>query len=203
MQRLGILGGTFDPIHYGHLRIAETARESLQLEQVVFVPNGVPAHKDARGVSSIAARLEMVRLAIASNPAFACSAIETERAGPSYAIDTVRAFRRQYPHLEALFWIVGADTVPQIPTWHDAGALVQECRFAAVTRPGTNEAEALLPPGFAPPDCVTTLRAPGLEIAATALREAVRLGHSIKYLVPEAVEASVRRRGLYRSAPRM
>jgi len=197
LRRLGIMGGTFDPIHYGHLRIAELAREAFDLEQIVFVPNGRPAHKDSAAVSNARARLEMTELAVASNPYFACSRIEIDRAGPSYAIDTVRGFRRLYPALEALYWITGADTIREIPTWHLAAQLVQECEFIAVTRPGFDEARLYGSEARAVPGYVSFLAAPGLEISSTRLREDVRAGRSIKYLVPEAVEEYIRHQGLY------
>jgi len=196
VRRLGIMGGTFDPIHYGHLRIAELACEAFALDQVVFVPNGRPAHKDNSAVGSARARLAMTELAVASNPRFACSRMEFDRAGPSYAIDTVRGFRRLYPHLDALCFITGADTIREIFTWHQARQLMQECQFIAVTRPGFANAdlhgleESMLP-------SYSYLAAPGLEISSTDLRRRVRAGLSIKYLVPEAVEEYIRREGLY------
>ncbi len=197
LQRLGIMGGTFDPIHYGHLRIAELARQAFGLDQVAFVPNGRPAHKDNAGVSGAEARLEMTALAVASNPYFACSRMEIDRAGPSYAIDTVRDFRQAYPALDALYWIIGADTLWEIPTWHQAAHLVQECQFIAVTRPGFDEAHLCEGDARALPGYVSFLAAPGLDISGTGLREDVRAGRSIKYLVPEAVEEYIRHQGLY------
>lgn len=193
------MGGTFDPIHNGHLRIAELAREAFRLDQVVFVPNGRPAHKNNAGVSSAHARLAMTELAIASNPHFACSRLEIDRDGPSYALDTVRAFRRERPDLEALFWITGADTISQIPTWHKADRLAQECRFIAVTRPGFDAAFVLTGESGSLPISVSLLAAPGLDISSTDLRRLVRAGRSIKYLVPEAVEEFVLREGLYQT----
>jgi len=196
-RKLGIMGGTFDPIHYGHLRIAELAREVFDLDQVVFVPNGRPAHKDNNAVSRAEARLAMTALAVASNPRFACSRSEIDREGPSYAIDTVRGFRQSYPALEAMYWIIGADTIREIPTWHKAEQLVQECRFIAVTRPGF-DAPSLdgLEAGALPSD-VSFLAAPGLEISSSRLREDVRAGRSIKYLVPEPVEEYLLQNALY------
>lgn len=197
VRRMGIMGGTFDPIHYGHLRIAELAREAFALDRVVFVPNGMPAHKDNGLVSPPHARLAMTELAVASNPHFACSRIEIDRAGPSYALDTVRGFRHAHPVLKALYWIIGADTIPQIPTWHQADRLVQECHFIAVTRPGYDDASLYGLEERVPPSCVSFLAAPGLEISGTRLREDVRAGRSIKYLIPEAVEAYLLQNALY------
>jgi len=197
LRRMGIMGGTFDPIHYGHLRIAELAREAFMLDQVVFVPNGRPAHKDNDAVSAPHARLAMTERAVASNPHFACSRMETDREGPSYAIDTVRGFRQSYPALETLYFIIGADTIPEIPTWHKAAQLVQECQFIAVTRPGFDAGVLHKAEESALPEYISFLAVPGLRISGTDLRDRVRAGRSIKYLVPEAVEEYLLRHALY------
>ena len=198
MQRLGIVGGTFDPIHYGHLLMAEEARQAFALDQVVFVPNGRPAHKKAYLVSSPEDRYAMTLLATGSNPYFSTSRIEIERPGPSYTIDTLRAFRQMYPDLDALYFITGADAVLEILTWHEYDKLVRECRFIAVTRPGfvlerlpeVVDAEFL--------DRVSFLPIPGLDISSTDIRRRVREGRSVKYLTPEPVEAYIQQQGLYR-----
>lgn len=190
-QRIGILGGTFDPIHYGHLRIAEIAREAYALEQIVFVPNSRSPFKAEAAVSLPEERCAMAELAIAGNSAFCVSRMEAERAGLSYAVDTVRALRLEHPTLETLYFIIGADTVPDLHRWHEAEELGRLCKFAAVTRPGIEPAQ--MPPG------VEVLRAPGLEISSTDLRRRVRDGRSIKYLVPEPVEAYIHSRKLYYS----
>ena len=201
MQRLGIMGGTFDPIHYGHLLMAEEARTAFALDEVVFVPNGRPAHKKAYAVSSPEDRYAMTLLATSTNPCFSCSRIEIERPGPSYTIDTLRAYRQRYPELDALYFITGADAVLEILTWHEYDKLAQECRFIAVTRPGfvlerlaeIADAEFL--------HRVLFLPIPALEISSTDIRRRVREGRSIKYLTPEPVEAYLTRQGLYRPLP--
>jgi nicotinate-nucleotide adenylyltransferase len=201
MQRMGIMGGTFDPIHYGHLLMAEEARAAFALDQVVFVPNGRPAHKKAYLVSSPEGRYAMTLLATDSNPRFSCSRIEIERPGPSYTVDTVRAFRRMYPDLDALYFITGADAVLEILGWHEYDHLARECRFIAVTRPGfvlerlreIADAEFLHRVFFLP--------IPGLEISSTDLRRRIREGRSIKYLTPEPVESYIHQEGLYRPLP--
>ncbi len=198
VQRLGIMGGTFDPIHYGHLLMAEEARQAFALDQVVFVPNGRPAHKKAYLVSSPEDRYAMTLLATAANPHFHCSRIEIERPGPSYTIDTLRVFRALYPNLDALYFITGADAILEILTWHEYDRLVEECRFIAVTRPGfvldqmrdVADAEFL--------ERVSFLPIPGLEISSTDIRRRVREGRSVKYLTPSAVESYVTKNGLYR-----
>ncbi len=198
MQRLGIMGGTFDPIHYGHLLMAEEARQAFALDEVVFVPNGRPAHKKAYLVSSPEERYAMTLLATGSNPHFSASRMEIERPGLSYTIDTLRAFRALYPQLDVLYFITGADAVLEILTWHEYDQLVRECRFIAVTRPGfvlerlTEIADAAFL------NRVSFLPIPGLEISSTDIRRRIREGRSIKYLTPEPVEAYIRQQGLYR-----
>jgi len=130
-KRLGIMGGTFDPVHYGHLRIAEAAREALGLSHVVFVPAGQPALEKSHFVSTAEHRFAMTALAVASNPAFSVSRVEIERAGPSYAIDTVRAMAGNAAAGE-LFFITGADAVLDLHRWHDPEALLRECHLVAV-----------------------------------------------------------------------
>ncbi len=201
MQRLGIMGGTFDPIHYGHLLMAEEARIAFALDHVLFVPNGRPAHKKVYAVSSPEDRYAMTLLATASNPDFSCSRLELDRPGPSYTIDTLRAVRQMYPDLEALYFITGADAVLEILTWHEYDRLAQECRFIAVTRPGfvLERLAEIADKAFL--DRVSFLPIPALEISSTDLRRRVREGRSLKYLTPEPVEAYIRQQGLYRPLP--
>ena len=197
MQRLGIMGGTFDPIHYGHLLMAEEARQAFALDQVVFVPNGRPAHKKAYLVSSPEDRYAMTLLATGSNACFTCSRMELERPGPSYTIDTLRAFRVLHPELDALYFITGADAVLEILTWHEYDKLAEECRFIAVTRPGfvLDRLEEMLDAAFL--HQISFLPIPGLEISSTDLRRRVREGRSVKYLTPETVEGYIQQKGLY------
>ena len=201
MQRLGIMGGTFDPIHYGHLLMAEEARQAFALDDVVFVPNGRPAHKKAYLVSSPEDRYAMTLLATGSNLCFSASRMEIDRPGPSYTIDTLREFRRLYPDLEALYFITGADAVLEILTWHEYDHLVQECQFIAVTRPGfvLERLAEIADAAFL--DRVHYLPIPRLEISSTDIRKRVREGRSIKYLTPEPVEAYVQQQSLYKLLP--
>ena len=198
MQRIGIMGGTFDPIHYGHLLMAEEARQAFALDQVVFVPNGRPAHKKAYLVTSSEDRFAMTLLATESNPYFTCSRIELDRPGPSYTIDTLRAYRALHPDLDALYFITGADAVLEILSWHEYDKLADECRFIAVTRPGfvLDRLEEMLDADFL--HQISFLSIPGLEISSTDLRRRVREGRSVKYLIPEAVEGYIEQNGLYR-----
>ena len=205
MQRLGIMGGTFDPIHYGHLLMAEEARQAFALDEVVFVPNApagprIVAKKEYL-VSSPEDRYAMTRLATASNPCFSASRLELDRPGVSYTIDTLRAFHRLYPQLKALYFITGADAVLEILTWHEHEQLARECRFIAVTRPGfvLERLEKIADAEFL--KSVSFLPIPGLEISSTDLRNRVRQSRSIKYLTPEPVEAYIGQHGLYRLLP--
>lgn len=192
------MGGTFDPIHYGHLLMAEEARQAFALDRVVFVPNGRPAHKKVYAVSSPEDRYAMTLLATASNPYFRCSRMEVERPGTSYTIDTLRAIRATHPDLDALYFITGADAVLEILTWHEYDRLTEECRFIAVTRPGfvLERMRDVVSAEFL--NRVSFLPIPALEISSTDIRRRVREGRSVKYLTPEAVEDYVQQNGLYR-----
>ena len=201
MQKLGIMGGTFDPIHYGHLLMAEEARQAFALDEVVFVPNGRPAHKKEYLVSSPEDRYAMTLLATGSNPCFSASRLEIERPGLSYTIDTLRQFRAMYPELDALYFITGADAVLEILTWHEYDQLVQECQFIAVTRPGFVLERLVEIVGTQFLAHVSFLPIPGLEISSTDIRTRVREGRSIKYLTAEPVEAYIKQQGLYRLLP--
>lgn len=199
IRRLGIMGGTFDPVHIGHLLMAEEACQAFALDRVIFVPNGRPAHKKSYVVTQPEDRFRMVEMATASNPHFCCSRIEIDRPGPSYAIDTIRQFRIDYPELDALYFITGADAILQIFTWHEYEALMRECLFIAVTRPGfiLEHIWEIMPLELV--EHVTFLTIPGLDISSTELRRRVREGRSLKYLTPESVERHIAATGLYRN----
>lgn len=190
------MGGTFDPVHYGHLVIAEEARYEFALDRVVWVPAGDPPHKTTRRIVSQEHRYAMVVLATASNPAFEVSRMELERQGPSYTVDTVAAFHEQRPQAE-LFFITGADATLEILTWHRHQDLIERCRFIAVTRPGYDleRLSAVLPAGYL--ERISTIQAPGVDISSTALRRRLAGGEPIKYLVPEGVESYLSKHGLY------
>ena len=196
-RRLGILGGSFDPIHIGHLVAAEEARVALGLATVLFVPTGQPYHRTESPAAAADDRFRMTELAIRSNPAFAASRLEIERPGPSYTIDTVRALQAERPGAE-LYLILGTDAVAQLFTWHEHEALVRECRFIVVSRPGVSRDEAVAggPPGFE--RRLHYLEIPNLDVSSTELRRRLREGRSVRYLVPAEVEHYIRERGLYR-----
>lgn len=196
VKRLGIMGGTFDPIHYGHLVTAEAARTRFRLDQVVFVPSGRPPHK-SNGTTDASDRLVMTQMAIVTNPGFSLSDIEARREGYSYSIDTVREFFDIYgPELE-LFFITGADAILSIPTWKDAADLLNMCTFIAASRPGFDLAELNKLP-LAWLERIRLFEIPALAISSTDIRRRVKQGDSIKYLLPEPVEHYILRYGLYR-----
>ncbi len=197
--RIGIMGGTFDPIHYGHLVTAEAARERFGLKKVIFVPSGQPPHKKPEAVSPFWHRYLMVVLATYSNPYFEVSAVEYERGGPSYTVDTVREFRRLYGPDAELFFVTGADAILEILTWKAPEELLSLCRFIAATRPGYDLRQLHQVLGEFYLGAVSLLEIPMLSISSSEIRERVRRGFSIKYLVPEPVEAYIYQKGLYRA----
>lgn len=213
-RRIGILGGTFDPIHLAHLRVAEEAREILGLEQILFVPAAQPPHKRRQTISSAEHRLAMVRLAVAGHPAFRASTLETERSGRSYSIDTLRALHEQLPATTHISLLVGFDQFREIGTWKEFRALFQLADVAVMSRPPLRVANprALLPVAARPdfcygPDRKTLVHSSGnrilfldvtsIDISASAIRRHVRSGQSIRYLVTSTVERYVRQHGLY------
>lgn len=201
-RRLGILGGTFDPIHIGHLIIAEEARVVYDLERVLFVPAGDPYHRSDRSdhpITPARLRVEMVAAAIADNSGFAVSTVDVERKGPTYTVDTLEALQAAQP--DAAWWfILGADMLAQVPSWKEPASLLERCRLLAISRPGSvldlSALERQLPGASARIDLLPGLF---LEISATDLRRRVAARRPIRYQVPAAVEAIIRREGLYRS----
>jgi nicotinate-nucleotide adenylyltransferase len=189
--KVGILGGTFDPIHLGHLRAAECAREELGLDRVAFVPARTPPHGKGPQASSLD-RYAMVAVATSSHPAFEPSDIELRRDGPSYTVDTLTEWLRVRP-ADALYVIVGSDTFAEMPSWKDPERVFALCTVAVVARPGepTREARAGRPRAVA-------VEGPALAISSTEVRRRVAEGRSVRYLVPEAVADYVVKRGLYR-----
>lgn len=197
--RLGIMGGTFDPIHIGHLACAEQAREAFELAAVVFIPAGNPVFKKDRAVTPAADRLEMCRLATRSNPAFDVSAIEIERGGDTYTVDTLRQLRAHYPDNVELRFITGADAVASIVAWRESAAIADLARLIAVTRPGyalSDERRALIEGrgNFA----VDYLEITSLAVSSSDLRRRVAAGTSIRYLTMQRVFDYIREKRLYR-----
>ncbi|MDO8532956.1 MAG: nicotinate-nucleotide adenylyltransferase [Dehalococcoidia bacterium] len=201
-MKVGVLGGTFDPVHIGHLIIAEEARVRLGLARVLFVPAGRPWLKPARRVSAARHRLAMVRLAIASNPFFELSTVDVDRPGPSYTVDTLADLRIQAGPRGTLYFIMGYDALLDLPRWHDPARLVRMCRLVVVRRPEYGDHDlAFLDREVAPGASrrVTLLDRPLVGVSASELRRRVARGQSIRYWAPDGVEEYIREHGLYRA----
>jgi nicotinate-nucleotide adenylyltransferase len=216
-KRMGVIGGTFDPVHYGHLVIAEEVYAALELDEMVFVPSGQPPHKPDRVVTASAHRVAMLERAIADNPHFSLSRIDVDRPGPSYTVDTLRLLREEWEGRErqaaqsgevggvkpvALYFVIGWDSLEYLLSWYDpAGILAQLEYLVAVRRPRYNVDERYLDtlearlPGLK--QRLLVVPAPQLDISATDLRERVSQGRPIKYQLPESVEQYIRENGLY------
>jgi nicotinate-nucleotide adenylyltransferase len=199
--RVGILGGTFDPIHHAHLAIAEQAHEQLRLAEVLFVPAAQTVHKPADAVTPVEHRARMIELAIADNPHFTLSRTEIERDGPSYTVDTLAQLRAERPNDE-LFFIVSAEAARDLPTWREPARILELARVAIVPRLGygtpTREWLAHHFPGRA--DRFIYLDAPALGHSASDIRRRVAAGQSIRYLLPREVEDYISRHALYTGA---
>jgi nicotinate-nucleotide adenylyltransferase len=200
MPYVGIMGGTFDPIHFGHLAAAEGVKHLLGLDRVLFMPNRQPPHKVGRRVSALEHRVAMVKLAIADNPAFEFSDMELRREGPSYTIDTIRAFQVLHPDWRTAF-IVGMDSLVEIQTWKEYRTLLTLTDLAVVGRPGSysdrqrDEALGALGPELTAR--VRLLETLGVVVSGTALRSLAAKGYPLRYLVPDAVAGYIRKHWLY------
>lgn len=197
-ERVAVMGGTFDPIHNGHLFAANEVAARYDLPQVIFMPCRQPPHKAAGAVSSAEDRYLMTALAVESNPRFSVSRLELQREGPSYTIETLRELRRIMGEGLEIFFITGADAVLELMTWREADAILEECRLVAVHRPGydlTKLAQALGPERAAK---IEPLAIKTLDISSTELRERVLQGLPIRYLTPDAVVRHIEKQGLYR-----
>ena len=195
-RRIGVMGGTFDPIHHGHLVAAAEARWQFDLDRVVFVPTGQPWQKPV-GVSPAEDRYRMTVIATASNPAFTVSRLEVDHQGPTYAVDTLRRLRAQQPEDTRLFFITGADAVLQILTWKEPDQVLAQAEFIAATRPGF-DLDSLVNqvPGAA--GRVHRMDIPALAISSSDIRGRVARGAPIRYLVPDGVARYIQKHGLYR-----
>ncbi|MCL2826402.1 MAG: nicotinate-nucleotide adenylyltransferase [Eggerthellaceae bacterium] len=196
--RLGLMGGTFDPIHIGHLACAEQVRENFALDAVIFIPAGVPVYKKKTEVTPAAQRLEMCRLACEGNPAFDVSSIEVDRVGDTYTVDTLREFRAHYPKNIELSFITGADAVFSIMNWRESETVASLARFIAVTRPGyviSEEQKLALKRHTSFKIDYTEVTA--LAISSSDLRKRVAQGKSVRYLTMQCVNDYIAAHGLY------
>ena len=193
-QRVGIMGGTFDPIHHGHLVAASEVASLYHLDEVIFVPTGEPWQKLERRVSPAEHRYLMTVIATASNPRFWVSRVDIDRAGPTYTIDTIRDISAQRPGSE-LFFITGADALSQILSWRDAAEALTLARFVGVTRPGYDLTDEHLPV-----DSVVLLDVPAMAISSSDCRDRVRAGRPVWYLVPDGVVQYISKHRLYRKS---
>ena len=200
-MRLGLFGGTFDPVHYGHLLLAESCREQCRLSAVWFLPAAVPPHKRNRQLTPAAARIEMLELAIAGHPAFSVSRYEADRGGINYTVDTLAHFRGQDPEGE-LFFLLGADMLHDLPGWHEPARVCQLATAIAVRRSGTGPVDFDSLSQVVSPEAVERIRRhqvemPEIGISSTEIRRRVGGGLSIRYLAPRAVEKYIETHGLY------
>lgn len=202
-ERVAIFGGTFDPIHLGHLAAVQDAADALSVDRVLFVPNSRPPHKTTVPVSAAEDRVEMVRLSISDNERFELSLVEFERDGPSYMLDTLRVVRTRLGPDSELFFLAGCDALPQLHTWHRPQELLDEFRVVIMDRPTTSEVSwAQIERGFpAIRRQVEIVHVAQLDISGDDIRRRVSTGGSIRYLVVPAVARYIVDHGLYRVTP--
>jgi nicotinate-nucleotide adenylyltransferase len=187
--RVGVFGGSFDPVHIGHLVVAECARDALSLAHVLLIPARVPPHKPDRVLASAEHRAEMLRRAAAGNAAFEICRIELDAPGPSYTVTTLRSLRQHYGDAVELFLILGQDSLRELPTWQEPHALRQLARLAVAPRPGVLHE---------PPPEVAVIPSPEVAVSASDIRARVAEGRSIRYIVPDDVREYIHQHGLYR-----
>ena len=202
-DKTGIFGGTFNPIHNGHLIIAESVREQFGLDRVLFIPSGQPPHKRDSEVIGTEHRFEMVRLAVESNPFFEASRTEIDRSGFTYTVNTLKELRAQCGSETGLYFIIGADVVPELVTWKDFRQVFQLCEFIAVLRPGFDKEAFEGEINRISEDykaAIHTVDARLVDISSTDIRGRCFTGKSIKYLVPDVVSEYIYKEGLYNKA---
>ncbi len=205
-ERIGLYGGSFDPIHCGHLIVAREIGECLNLARVIFLPSARPPHKGEGDLAAPEHRSAMVELAIKEEPLFEFSDFDLDREGPSYTVETIAAFRRKFGPSSVLHWIIGADSLDDLTTWHQASDLVDACTIVTAARPGWETVDWEKLQAALGEARVTKLRAgavatPAIEISSTDIRCRVHEGKSIRFMVPDCVRAYIEEHGLYGPHP--
>jgi len=198
MKKLGILGGSFDPIHNGHLLLARDVYEQLGLEKIIFIPAYIAPHKIGQGIASAADRYNMVKLAVEEIPYFAVSDVEIRKRGVSYTVDTMKIMKQQYSDYE-LFFIVGADSVPQLKTWHKINDLLTIVKFAAVYRPGYDDVLTIAKKDFGiASDRIIMVHTPEYAVSSTMVREQIKNGKILTDMIHPAVADYIKEHQLYK-----
>jgi nicotinate-nucleotide adenylyltransferase len=195
-MNIGIMGGTFDPLHLGHLLVAEQARERMELDEVWFLPSNHPPHKDHSPVARSEDRLEMVRRAIGDHPKFKLCEIEFERDGPSYSVETAYILKERYPK-DQFYWIIGSDMIQYLPKWYKIEEMIQEVSFIGLDRPGYGASLHNLP-GILQ-QSLTMVDTVQIDISSTEIRDRLANGRSVRYMLPDAVWSYIRGNQLYGS----
>ena len=190
-MRIAIFGGTFNPIHKGHIFLANQAKKSLQLDKVIFIPAYIPPHKKSDGIISSDKRFSMIRLAVWGNPYFGVSRYEIDRKEKVYSVETVRHFKSVLPKDTKLFFLIGADSLKGLDKWKDSKKLFNLCEFAVFSRPGFSLGKET--------QGIRAMKIDALDISSTQVRELIKQGKSIRALVPQTVAAYIKRRGLYKT----
>ena len=200
MKRIGVLGGTFDPLHMGHLVMAEVARDRCDLDEVLFVPSGVPPHKDADIVSAGRDRYIMALLATLTHPQFSVDRTDLDRTGPSFTVDTLSHLRNEFKECQCYF-IMGADSLLDLPNWHQPDRLLRENEIIVASRPGwrLEAAERILGSLYTEHrDRIHIIEIPGIDLSSREIRSKIARGESVRYLVPDLVLSYIDEHGLYR-----
>lgn len=200
MLKLGILGGTFNPVHYGHLLMAERAREALGISKIIFMPTGNPPHKDLKTVATADDRLKMVELAVGNDDNFIVSKLEIDREGKTYTVDTLKQLKAQYGEDTQIFFIIGADVLMDLPKWRSAGEVANLCKFAAIQRAGYNKEEFAKQAQYLYEEFgaeIEEVEMPIIDISSTDIRSRLSDNLSIKFMLPDNVIKYIVEKGLY------
>jgi nicotinate-nucleotide adenylyltransferase len=198
-MRIGILGGTFDPVHYGHLLMAEISRQSLQLDEVRFLPAGVPPHKQGRAITAGELRAEMLELAVSGYPEFRIDRREIRRDGPSFTVLTLTEYKAEYPEAE-LYFVMGSDSLSELLTWREPERIAELATIVACNRPGVPEPTSDQVAKWVTPALAARVRIvaiPGTDLSSTEMRDRVRLQQGVRFMTPRAVEAYIVQQRLY------